>query len=177
MGLQQWWMREGQLTSSTWTCANHLTLSCITSLSINQRDIDLMDCLVDKILAGWSHQRIAVNGSMSKWRSVTSGVPHGPSLLNIFVSDMDGGMECIPSKFADNTKMCSAVSMLEGRNGIQRDLERLERRDCVNLMKFKAKCKVLNLGWGNPKHKLRREWIESSLGEKAWGCSWARISI
>ncbi|GAB0179061.1 mitochondrial enolase superfamily member 1 [Grus japonensis] len=39
----QWWTREGQLTSSTWTYARHLTLSCITSSSLNWRDMDSMD--------------------------------------------------------------------------------------------------------------------------------------
>lgn len=52
------------------------------------------------------------------------------------------------------------------QHGFTRDLIRLDRWACVSLIKFnKAKCKVLQLGQGNPKHKFRlvREWIENTL--------------
>jgi len=54
-------------------------------------------------------------------------------LLNIFVSDVDSGIEYILSKFADNTKLCGVVDTLEGRGAIWRDLEQLPH---VDLMKF-----------------------------------------
>ena len=56
-------------------------------------------------------------------------------LFNIFVGNVDSGIECTLSKFADDTKPSGAVDTLEGR-----DLDRLERQIHGNLMKFnKAK--------------------------------------
>ena len=64
--------------------------------------------------------RVAVNGSMSKRRPVTSDVPHGsvvgPALFNIFVSNTDSGIECTFTEFAEDTKLCGAVNTLEGRD-------------------------------------------------------------
>jgi len=92
-------------------------------------------------------------------------------LFNIFVDNTDGGIECTLSKFADD-KLCGVVDMLEGRDAVKRNLDRLERWACMNFMRIsKAKCKVLHMGQANPMHKymLGGERIETSPEGKDLG--------
>ena len=85
---------------------------------------------------------------MSKQRAVTSGILEvriRPTGFNIFINDMDSGIKCTLSKFADDTKLCAAVSILERRDSIQRHLGWLEGSACGTLMMLnKAKCRVLH---------------------------------
>ncbi|PKU47314.1 rna-directed dna polymerase from mobile element jockey-like [Limosa lapponica baueri] len=75
----------------------------------------------------------------------------GPTVFNVFISDLDDGIGCTLTKFADDTKLSGKVDTLEGSATLQEDLDRLEEWTNKNLMKFnKDKCKVLHLG----KHNL-----------------------
>ena len=105
-------------------------------------------------------QCVNVNGILSDWKDIISGVPQGsvigPILFVIFINDMpDEVKESICKLFADNCKLYRNVSS-SGQNDLQKELLNLENWSTTWQLPFNAtKCKVSHFGTHNANYSYR----------------------
>jgi retron-type reverse transcriptase len=92
-------------------------------------------------------QKVSVNNSESRDRSVTSGIPQGsvlgPILFVIYINDMPECVNASTYLFADDTKIYKEISCEDDVRGLQADLDQLQKWSDTWLLKFHPnKCKV-----------------------------------
>ena len=125
-----------------------------------------------------------VGEKISNWKDVTSGVPQstgigaiGPLLFIININDIDKGLLCKISKFADDTKIGNKADMETQRNAIQNNLDKLAK--CMALGRYlandfqciKVQSHAFAIGHGNPRveYKINRESLQAVKSEKDLG--------
>ena len=97
-------------------------------------------------------QRVVVDGEVSSWKSVLSGVPQGsvlgPILFLVYIDDLEEGVTGNIFKFADDTKLLRKTKEFGHKQQLQDDIDKLVRWSEKWQMLFNvAKC--LHTGPGN----------------------------
>ena len=99
-------------------------------------------------------QRVVVDGEVSSWKSVLSGVPQGsvlgPILLFVYINDLEEGVTGKIMKFADDTKLFRKVKEIGDKRNLQNDIDKLVKWSEKWQMLFNfGKCKCLHTWPGN----------------------------
>ena len=98
-------------------------------------------------------QRVVVDGEVSSWKSVLSGVPQGsvlgPILFLVYINDLEEGVTGNILKFADVTKLVRKTKEIGDKHKLQYDIDNFVRwcEKWQMLFNF-GKCKCLHTGPG-----------------------------
>ena len=96
-------------------------------------------------------QRVRVEGSLSDWTIVKSGVPQGsvlgPTLFVLYINDLPDALhEDVVKLFADDAKLSKSISSVEDAISLQKTVDKLVQwSDKWSLSLNSNKCKVLHL--------------------------------
>lgn len=125
-------------------------------------------------------QRVKVNEALSSSADVTSGIPQGsvlgPTLFILFINDLPPSVQSEMKLFADDTKLYRTIRTSQDSEQLQADLDTATKWSKEWQLPFnKSKCKTVNYGRKNPRHKYLMEGehgklqIESVKEEKDLG--------
>ena len=121
-------------------------------------------------------QAVCINGSKSKYLSVTSGVPQGsvlgPVLFLVFINDLSAVVTTQCKIFADDTKLYHSILSLCDHAHVQKDIDNLLKWSDEWLLGFNInKCKIMYVGNKNPCYQsnMRNNSIDTVREEKDLG--------
>ena len=130
---------------------------------------------IEKWLIG-RRQRVVVDGEVSNWKPVLSGVPQGsvlgPILFLIYINDLDDDITSKVLKFADDTKVFRKIKSDADRQHLQDDLNKLiEWSEKWQMLFNFGKCKCLHTGHGNEdaQHTMGDTVLNTTSKEKDFG--------
>ena len=105
-------------------------------------------------------QRVIVDGEISNWKYVLSGVPQGsvlgPILFLIYINDLEDDISSKVLKFAYGTKVFRKVTNDTDKRSLQNDLDKLVKwsEKWQMLLNF-GKCKCIHIGHGNMDENIK----------------------
>ena len=99
-------------------------------------------------------QRVIVDGEISNWKSILSGVPQGsvlgPILFLIYINDLEDDISSKVLKFADDTKVFRKVAKDTDKQSLQDDLDKLVKwSEKWQMLLHFGKGKCIHIGHGN----------------------------
>ena len=99
-------------------------------------------------------QRVVVDGEVSSWKPVLSGVPQGselgPILFLIYINDLEEAVTGNILKFADDTKLFRKTKKIGVKQKIQDDIDKLvSLSEKWQMLLHFGKCKCLHTWPGN----------------------------
>ena len=123
-------------------------------------------------------QSVVVDGEVSSWKSVLSGVPQGsvlgPILFLVYIDDLEKGVTGNILKFADDTKLFRKIKDIGDKQKLQDDIDKLVRWSEKWQMLFNfGKFKCLHTGPGNTgvNYEMGGTILSKTVKEKDLGVS------
>ena len=91
-------------------------------------------------------QRVVVDGEVSSWKPVLSGVSQGsvlgPILFLVYINDLEEGVTGKILKFADDTKLFRKVKGIGDKQKLQDDIDKLVKWSENANMKVSEQCRI-----------------------------------